>query len=228
MNDELSSLERRARVHAALGDPVRLTIVDMLSLSDTSPGEVAHRLGLPTNLIAHHIKVLHSAGVLLRTQSEGDRRRTYLRLLPTTLDALRPPALPAAPRVVFVCTRNSARSPLAAALWAQRTRIPSASAGTEPADRVHPLAVRVARRHGLILDNTGTAHIADVVRDDDLVIAVCDSAHEHLGALSRQLHWSVPDPAPADTDEAFDAAFAEIAVRIERLATALTREFLHD
>ena len=40
----------------------------------------------------------------------------------------------------------------------------------------------MARRHGLTLDPTGTAHITDVVRDGDLVIAVCDNAHEDLTA----------------------------------------------
>jgi DNA-binding MarR family transcriptional regulator len=32
--------------------------------------------------VAHHLKVLHEAGLIVRTRSEGDRRRTYLRLLP--------------------------------------------------------------------------------------------------------------------------------------------------
>ncbi|MEU0157219.1 low molecular weight phosphatase family protein, partial [Micromonospora fulviviridis] len=83
-------------------------------------------------------------------------------------------------RVVFVCTRNSARSQLAAALWSERTHTAAASAGTKPAERVHPRAVAVAHRHGLALDPTATSHIGDIVRDDDLVIAVCDNAHEVL------------------------------------------------
>ena len=67
-------------------------------------------------------------------------------------------------RVLFVCTRNSARSQLAAAAWARRSGIPAASAGTEPADRVHPRAVRVARRHGLAIDPTRTAAVAYAMR----------------------------------------------------------------
>ena len=62
MNTELSSLEARARVHAALGDPARLAIVDALALGDASPGEIARDLGMPTNLVAHHVKVLQDAG----------------------------------------------------------------------------------------------------------------------------------------------------------------------
>ena len=58
--------------------------------------------------------------------------------------ALSPPPVRAVSRVVFVCTHNSARSQLATALWAQRSMVPVASAGTRPAARVHPRAVRVA------------------------------------------------------------------------------------
>jgi protein-tyrosine-phosphatase len=225
MNIERSSLARRARIHAALGDPARLAIVDALSLGDASPGEIARDLAMPTNLVAHHVKVLAAAGLLERTRSEADRRRTYLRLRPDTLALLTPPRLPDTARVVFVCTHNSARSQLAAALWADRTHRPAASAGTHPAERVHPRAVRVARRHGLRLDASGTAHVRDVVNDDDLVIAVCDSAHEDLTAPVRpRLHWSVPDPVRAGTDAAFEAAYTDLAGRIDRLAPTLTAD----
>ncbi|MEO3745337.1 MarR family transcriptional regulator [Plantactinospora sp. B5E13] len=219
----------RARVHAALGDPARLAIVDTLILGDASPGEVGEALRMPTNLVAHHLKVLQDTGLVVRTRSEGDRRRTYLRLVPETLAVIASSTVPTVPRVVFVCTHNSARSQLAAALWATRSRVPAESAGTEPAERVHPRALRVARRHGLHLDPARTAHVGDVVRDDDLVIAVCDNAHEHLPAPTRpRLHWSVPDPARADTDAAFEAAFADIAARVERLAPILPSGGDHD
>ncbi|ROP28466.1 protein-tyrosine-phosphatase [Couchioplanes caeruleus] len=213
----------RARIHAALGDPARLAIVDALCLGDASPGEIARDLGLPSNLVAHHVKVLAEAGLLERTRSEADRRRTYLRLRPQTLALLRSPGLPEAQRVVFVCTHNSARSQLAAALWADRTRRPAASAGTHPASHVHPGAVAVARRHGLRLDPTGTAHVVDIVDDGDLVIAVCDNAHEDLstGATRPRLHWSVPDPVRSGTDAAFEAAYTDLAGRIDRLAPPL-------
>ena len=106
-------------MHAALGDPARLAIVDMLTLGDTSPGEVGRLLGIPSNLVAHHLKVLQDVGLTERTRSEGDRRRTYLRLVPQALAGLTPPSLQRPPRLVFVCTQNSARSQLAAALWAR-------------------------------------------------------------------------------------------------------------
>ena len=212
----------RARVHAALGDPARLAIVDMLAVGDASPGEIAHALELPTNLVAHHVNVLCDAGLVARTRSEGDRRRTYLRLRPGTLAGLAAPPIPAVRRVVFVCTHNSARSQLAAALWRTRGVVPTASAGTRPARRVHPRAVAVAHRHGLDLDPTGTARVGDVLRDGDLVIAVCDNAHEDLPTpAGTRLHWSVPDPVRVDTDDAFETAYADLADRISRLAPAV-------
>ncbi|WP_203831235.1 arsenate reductase/protein-tyrosine-phosphatase family protein [Actinoplanes palleronii] len=222
MKAETLSLVARARIHAALGDPARLAIGDALTLGDASPGEIAADLSMPTNLVAHHLKVLQDAGLLVRTRSEGDRRRTYLRLVPGVLSSLTAPRLDSAERVVFVCTHNSARSQLAAALWRRRIGGDVASAGTIPAQRVHPRAVRVAHDHGLTLDPTGTHHVDDVVHDGDLIIAVCDNAHEDLTGPARpRLHWSVPDPARVDTDEAFQAAFTDLADRIDRIAPAL-------
>lgn len=222
MSIEPSSLVARARSHAALGDPARLAIVDALTLGDASPGEIAHTLEMPTNLVAHHVKVLTDAGLVTKGRSEGDRRRTYLRLRPEALAALATPGLTGVGRVVFVCTHNSARSQLAAALWKQRTHQTAASAGTRPAARVHPRAVAVARRHHLDLDPAGTAHVRDVVHADDLVIAVCDAAHEELtGPVRPRLHWSVPDPVRVDTDAAFEAAYVNLADRVDRLAPAV-------
>jgi ArsR family transcriptional regulator, arsenate/arsenite/antimonite-responsive transcriptional repressor / arsenate reductase (thioredoxin) len=223
MNTERFNREQRARIHAALGDPARLAIVDTLVAGDAAPGELGAALDLPTNLVAHHLKVLEDAGLVVRTRSEGDRRRTYVRLEPDALAAIATPALIAAKRVVFVCTQNSARSQLAAAIWSRRSHVPAVSAGTEPAERVHPRAIKVARRHGLDPSGWHTSHLREVAKGNDLLIAVCDNAHEHLPSSQRpQLHWSIPDPAPIDTDAAFEAAYAELADRIDRLAPALT------
>src|SRR6478609_9314286 len=127
-------LMRRARVHAALGEPARLAIVDRLVPGDASPGELGVELGLATNLLAHHLRVLQEAGLIRRVQSEGDRRRTYVRLTlqdPLVRAAVLPHYPPAAvaPRVVFVCTHNSARSQLAAASWRRVSSVPAACAG---------------------------------------------------------------------------------------------------
>jgi protein-tyrosine-phosphatase len=219
------SLERRAAVHAALGEPARLAIADALAVGDAAPSELARSLGLPSNLLAHHLSVLESAGVVRRTRSEADRRRTYVRLTSEAYRFIDPRFEGDVPRIVFVCTQNSARSQLAAALWRTRAAVPVASAGTHPAPRVHPRAVAIARRHGLSLRSAGTAHLTNVRRADDLVVAVCDHAYEELGRIRDaavvDLHWSVPDPARRDDDTAFADAFDNLAERVGRLARTL-------
>lgn len=220
MDTERLSVEVRALVYAALGEPARLAIVDRLALGDASPSEIGQELGLPSNLLAHHVKSLEQAGVIERSRSEGDHRRTYLRLRPQALAGLSPVGSRVAPRVVFVCTHNSARSQLAAALWAKRSAVPVASAGTHPAARVHPRAVAVARSRGVSLARARTSRVDDVLADTDLVVAVCDNAHEELGSRER-LHWSVPDPARVDTEDAFERAFTDLADRIDRLVPAV-------
>ncbi|WP_116953495.1 arsenate reductase/protein-tyrosine-phosphatase family protein [Jiangella endophytica] len=220
MNAERATLEWRAARHAALSDPSRLRIVDLLSLGDLSPSELQARLGVPSNLLAHHLRTLETTGMLTRGRSEADRRRSYVRLSPGALDDLTPGAAGHAHRVVFVCTANSARSQLAAALWRRASPIPVASAGTRPAGRVDPGAVAAARRHHLALHATRPRRLADIAAAGDFVITVCDQAHEELGDLGG-LHWSVPDPVRTGADDAFDAAVTTLAGRVDRLVPRL-------
>src|SRR5688500_18450022 len=90
MNPERAELERRAAVHAALGDPARLAIVDALLFGEASPSELQDLLAMPSNLLAHHVKVLERAEVVTRHRSEGDRRRTHLALAAGARDSQRP------------------------------------------------------------------------------------------------------------------------------------------
>jgi protein-tyrosine-phosphatase len=215
-----SQLARRAAMHAALADPARLRITDMLADGDASPSELAAVLAMPSNLLAHHLRVLEEAGLVTRRRSEGDRRRTYLHLVPGALGVLAGTPGRAAPRVLFVCTANSARSHLAAALWRQASEVPAASAGTRPASAIDPGAIAAARRHGLPMRRLRPRHIAGMRQDGDLVITVCDLAHEELGGVAA-VHWSVPDPVPAGDDDSFDAALDELARRVSQLAPRL-------
>jgi DNA-binding transcriptional ArsR family regulator len=72
---------RRAAVHAALGDPARLAIVDDLVHCDRSPSEPGRRRESPGNPLAHHLDVLEQVGLIERTASSGDRRRSYVRFV---------------------------------------------------------------------------------------------------------------------------------------------------
>jgi len=218
--EQASDLPRRAAVHAALADPARLQITDTLLAGDASPCELAVVLAMPSNLLAHHLRVLEEAGIITRRRSEGDRRRTYLQLVPGPLDAPSPPKARSAPRVLFVCTANSARSHLAAALWRRASTVPAASAGTHPALAIDPGAIAAAQRHRLPLPRLRPRHLAEVRRAGDLIVTVCDLAHEEL-AEATAVHWSVPDPVPVGDPAGFDAALAQLADRVERLAPLL-------
>ena len=132
----------------------------------------------------------------------------------------RPPA--AARRVVFVCTANTARSHLAAALWRGASAVDAASAGTHPGDRVNPGALASARRHHLDLPDVAPRPLTGTLGEGDLVITVCDRAHEELGDLAWA-HWSIPDPVPVGTPVAFDDALEALAPRVASLVPTAGR-----
>jgi ArsR family transcriptional regulator, arsenate/arsenite/antimonite-responsive transcriptional repressor / arsenate reductase (thioredoxin) len=61
--------------------------------------------------------------------------------------------------------------------------------------------------------------LAELAVTPDLVITVCDRAHETLAAGRwRELHWSLPDPAGDGRQAAFDATVRRLGQRIERVA----------
>jgi ArsR family transcriptional regulator, arsenate/arsenite/antimonite-responsive transcriptional repressor / arsenate reductase (thioredoxin) len=222
MSTEVSSdAVTRASIFAALADPGRLAIVDRLLLGDASPTEIQVLLSMPSNLVAHHVRVLQKAGVVRKVRSEGDRRRTYLCIDTDALEAIVPSVARRAHRVVFVCTQNSARSQLAAAIWNRRSTVPAASAGTHPVAEVHPGTLTVARRRNLPMEPRTPRHLDDVLSPDDLIIVVCDEAHEELPGNLLRMHWSIPDPTRTSLPDAFDRAFDELSQRIDYLAPRL-------
>jgi len=209
-----ATLETRAARHSALGDPGRLAIVDELSISDRAPVELRRLLDMESNLLAHHLDVLERVELIERSRSSGDGRRRYVHLLPSTLDGLAPGRHVPAGAALFVCSANSARSQLAALLWREATGEPAASAGTHPAERVHPGALAAARRAGLDLGGATPCNLADIGTLPPLAITVCDQAHEELEPDDSWLHWSIPDPVTAGGKAAFDAALFELRDRI--------------
>ena len=103
--------------------------------------------------------------------------------------------------VLFVCTGNTCRSPLAEAL-AHRNGLDASSAGVDPAagDGAAPHAVRVAERAGLDLSgHTPTAVTAAGVSAADRVVAMDPSVARRLrdefdlGDTNLTV-WSIPDP----------------------------------
>ncbi|MEZ5089011.1 MAG: ArsR family transcriptional regulator [Micropruina sp.] len=211
--------------HQALGDEGRLKIAQVLLTRDLAPGEIAEHWGLSTPLVAHHLNVLADSGLVIRRRGEHDGRKSYIALHhddPEAVALVRVGAPATVPpgRVMFVCTRNSARSKLAAAWWRRISDVPALDAGTAPASAPHPLALRTASRHGLAVDRT-MRDVGDTVRSDDLVIAVCDHVHETLPTRLPRWHWSIPDPVAAASSGSFDHACRTIGVRVRELHRAL-------
>ena len=212
-------METRAKRHAALGDSRRLLIIDELIPGDLMVSELAERVDMQGNLLAHHLEVLEEANLIERRVSEGDHRIRYVALrwegLPAPIGRSR---IDARRRIAFVCTHNSARSQFAAALWRELSASRAWSAGTHPADRVHPKAVRVATEFGIDLSDVTPGGYESLPTDPELIVSVCDRARESDVPRSGEFrHWSIPDPVRVGTVDAFRSAFTQIETRIRRL-----------
>lgn len=127
----------------------------------------------------------------------------------------------AAPRVLFLCTHNSARSQMAEALLRSRSRgrVEAESAGTEKT-LVRPLALQVLQEIGIDA-SAQTSKTLDRFIDDhfDYVITVCDAANDACptfpNAGARE-HWSLPDPSHATgSEEQQRAVYREVRDDLE-------------
>ncbi len=215
-----------------------------LARSDCRVAELVERLGEPQNLISYHLRRLREAGLVRASRSSFDARDRYYHLdldrcareLAASGVALHPalrslqeaagdesPPAGAGRSVLFICTGNSARSPMAAAILRLHSagRIAATSAGTHPKASLHPLAVRVLReRYGIDIGGQSPRPLEAVVGQRfDHVVTLCDRAREELGPFRhhpRRTHWSIPDPAAVGDPQASYAAFEHTAAEIER------------
>ena len=110
------------------------------------------------------------------------------------------------PRVLFLCTHNSARSQMAEGFLRSMAgdRFEAGSAGTERTS-VNPLAVRAMAELGIDIGHHTSKQYDDVMDLPwDYVITVCDDAREHcpfMPGSAKRLHWSFKDPSRATGDE---------------------------
>ena len=210
----------RAAVYAALGDEHRLGIMEALLLTDLTSMELARRVEMPSNLLAHHLAVLEDAGLVRRRRSDGDGRRRYISVRTEHLPLELAAPSPTSGGVLFACSRNSARSQLAAALYTRRTGRPAESAGVDPGDAIHPKAAAVASEIGIHL--AGSPKGYEVVSSPDVVVSVCDLAGEQAVPFDAlRLHWSLPDPVSDGRIGAFRRARDVLDERVGRLAAAM-------
>lgn len=126
--------------------------------------------------------------------------------------------------VLFACVHNAGRSQMAAALFnraADPARARAISAGTRPADRVHPEVVEAMRELGVDLSNARPRLLTDdLARTTDLLVTMgCGEACPHVPGLSRD-DWPLPDPK-GEPPERVREIRDEIRVRVEGLVAVL-------
>ncbi len=126
-------------------------------------------------------------------------------------------------RILVLCTGNSARSQIAEALLASKGagRFTAASAGSRPAERVNPLAVRVLAEVGIRWEGRTPRGLDGLDREHwDFVITVCDRAKESCPYFPGQpvlAHWGMPDPAEVEgSDDVKLAAFRDTLITLSR------------
>ena len=227
--------------------PLRWQLLKALADGDHRVRELAGRVDQPQNLVSYHLRLLRNAGLVDATRSSFDGRDAYYHLdldrcaeaLSDTGAALHP-ALRRDPgphtgsiAVLFVCTGNGSRSPIAEALLRRRSpAVTVASAGTKPRPALHANTVRVLREsYGIDVADQRPRHVdAFADRRFDHVITLCDRAREACPEFPhdpRRTHWSIPDPATAEgSDEATYPAFrrtaADVDTRVRHLIPALS------
>jgi protein-tyrosine-phosphatase/DNA-binding transcriptional ArsR family regulator len=232
------------------GHPLRWRLLSELARSDRLVHELTGLVGEAQNLVSYHLGKLREGRLVSAQRSSADRRDTYYgldlarigRLLSVTGGALHPglrltppsrdDALMSPVRVLFLCTGNSARSPMAEALARARSggAIEAVSAGSHPRP-LHPNAVRVMREeHGLDLAGHAPRPLDGFAGQSfDWVISLCDRVREvcpEFPGHPETIHWSIANPATGDPDDVtyplFQQTAAELATRIEFLLAVLS------
>ena len=126
---------------------------------------------------------------------------------------------------LFVCRQNAGRSQMSAALFERATagRHHALSAGTAPADRVHPEVVEVMRELGIDLaDRTPRKLTREMAEQADVVVTMgCGDECPYLPGR-RYIDWDLPDPQGRPIEEV-RATRDDIARRVEALAAELDR-----
>jgi ArsR family transcriptional regulator, arsenate/arsenite/antimonite-responsive transcriptional repressor / arsenate reductase (thioredoxin) len=241
-----------------LAHPVRWGLLRELAAGDRRVRELVAATGQPQNLVSYHLRQLRAGGLVTARRSSLDARDAYYSLkldacaqaLAGAASALHPGlALPdaavtaqgagassGARRVLFVCSGNSGRSPMAEALLRQRAgaRLETASAGIRPKP-LHPDALAVMRdRYGIDISGHQPAHVETVAqRRFDFVISLCDKARDacpEFAGRPARTHWSLPDPAAGEAGltgyPAFERTADELDTRIRFLLPVLAQAAL--
>ena len=124
--------------------------------------------------------------------------------------------------VLFVCVRNAGRSQMSEALFERAAggRHSASSAGTRPADRVHPEVVEAMDELGIDLVDHRPRRLTDALaeRADVIVTMGCGDECPYVPG-KRYLDWDLPDPAGLPPEEV-----RAVRDEIERRTRSLARE----
>ncbi|ADJ45110.1 ArsR family transcriptional regulator [Amycolatopsis mediterranei S699] len=218
--------------------PLRWALLTALAGGDLRVRELVERVGEPQNLVSYHLRLLRGGGLVTAARSSFDGRDSYYHLdldrcagalaeagaaLHPTLDpAPRPQVPPPRPvAVLFLCTGNSARSPIAEALLRRRAAgaVTVTSAGSHPKAALHPGAIRALEEFGIDVRGQRPRHLDTVAGQRfDHVITVCDKVREVCPEFPhhpRRRHWSIPEPG------SFPETAAELDTRVRHLLPEL-------
>lgn len=100
---------------------------------------------------------------------------------------------------LFACVHSAGRSQMAAALFnraADRSRARAIAAGTQPAERVHPVVVEAMREVGIDLSHARPQKLTDelAAKADTLITMGCGEQCPIVAGVTRD-DWPLPDPA---------------------------------
>jgi arsenate reductase len=120
-------------------------------------------------------------------------------------------------RVLILCTGNSARSQMTEGfLKSFDSKLDVFSAGTAPAPKINPFAVRAMKEVGIDISGGSPKNVREFLGQPfDYVVTVCDDADKNCptfrGKVGKRLHIGFPDPAKATgTDEERLAVFRTV------------------
>lgn len=129
-------------------------------------------------------------------------------------------------KILVICTGNSCRSQMAEGfLKSFDPALEVFSAGTHPAPRVNPNAVKVMKELGIDISHHIPEKVDQYIDDEwDYVITVCGGANEacpaFTGKVKKRLHIGFDDPADAIGDE------EEVLAEYRRVRDEIKRDFL--
>lgn len=230
-------VETPPKVIKLLAHDMRWQLVQSLAGGDYRVNELVTMMEQPLNLVSYHLKQLREGQLVTMRRSEADGRDNYYSLDLDHLQhlyhdagmAIHPAligeregaiSLASKPKVLFVCTHNSARSQMAEGLMRQlgHGQIDVSSAGSEPAS-IHPDAIRTMDALSIDIRSQSAKSFDEFANQSfDTIITVCDRAREFCPTFpgdGQELHWGFPDPVVIENDIDRQQAFMDIAIRLQ-------------